>query len=514
MRVAVAVVLVLLAAGLAGCSKYDEAHAEVPEWKSGYTWQYQGSGSYAFSAQVDGEHFDDADTVGPLDNSARVLRSVDVAGVAAYLVLQDGGGGGLFLDFDELVAYRASDLATASVRARATTPCVGCASELSVQLEDDWFRLLDFPLSKGKSWTLAQDDVIPLPVHARVLGGTSVDTPAGKFDVVRTRFTLDIDEAEIARMIREDIEEEGGKVRSLDLDFDFHLDVDYAPRAKNVVMVSLVVTLSGSIVAEEDGEVHRAEGSLHADFRSQLVSYALEEVPPASIEEVLGKPLPPVSPPVEKPTTKPTSTTTTTGPGAPKFSITQDPAEINAAATPKVTWSADVVGGTPPYRHEWSITPPLGKRVEASGPTASLDAHAAGIYMVGLMTYDAKNRLAGFSYVQAPARHEASVEAACTLSVRLAGLGSCERAMVQVGTGVAKVTVSASAEAGLLGDGQLQIKQGVVVLASANMVGGKATIEIEPEWSQLGEWTIEQLPPTGPASSVTYEILAEPRPTT
>lgn len=426
MKVAAIAALALLVAspfailGLEALGVGPAFEAKPPEWESGYTWTWDVTGR----GRVTGEglglvRWQSEDLRVDATRNAEVLNTTVTmederlsAVLEAFRVDQVRYGSKTVFDGGDHATEMADGFAGEFF---CVTPC---GTFLTLYTEDanpwmgteafdeageDHVRLLDFPLTRGKTWPVVafEEDDVRFELEAKVIDNEYVNIDGfAPFHSVRI-------EAQVTEATKEAIKqlikkEAGSEGYVVDLDFDIRFTYWYAPTVQNIIQLDL----DGFIAGRATG--YGAAGSGRVDFHlDQVLSdYSLDARPARTLDEAMalaeaawanGGGTSSASPDpwpfqvgastVSTPAGEDSAVSFGLAPGA---SADADPGEdafTDAPAGNKVVWT---------HRYDTADGPQVER---AEGDTATFTMETPGLHVVSAQVLDPTGRVRGADHI-------------------------------------------------------------------------------------------------------------------
>jgi hypothetical protein len=282
---------------------------DVPTWQAGHTWTYQSTMDLEFD--FSSSWGDEAGALHMLAESRRTVvnTTAEHRGVGVYALVDQYTPKRVIEDGQ--VVYQAERNQTpqepeshgAVDEGFVSVPHEFCMIECGASdayvtradlnpvfegsdFEDDEFRLLQFPLKHGATWSVYRQSYdwgmgqkVVEEIEARVAGRDIVNLPGvGSMEAVRIEAVIT---EESLRSMRASMGAGAAMGMSLDMDIEYRFTYWYAPEAKNIVRMDMVKVEDISMAFE--GE--RMDFRMVIESRDVLSDYSLKVIPERSLEE-------------------------------------------------------------------------------------------------------------------------------------------------------------------------------------------------------------------------------------
>lgn len=532
--------LLLLATAFSACIGGEEGRAfgvlDAPVWESGYAFSYNVTTSVETVYEENGERETDSENSGPFGARIEVINTTYVQdGVPLYIVAtamgglasMDHAGDEVPFAMGGLVGVRKSDLMDVASRYGEVVRCEGGQQNCVTTIDDLSFGpltkaiYLDFPLSRGKSWTndlSSEDDVemdldgVPIEVREenRVRGAVDIDTPLGRIEAVQVEHTLRaIGLEQLRNEALAEARAEGIQVDRFDLVLNGVTSTFYSEKYQTIAKetVSLVV---GVDIRAKGPDGQRYDYYSRADVRSEQILTGATYVPGperdlGAMGAIVGG-LYPIKDP----------TGSAYEPAGYSLQIVQSAEVVNAADAPTVHFEAVVSGmeSLPPgHTLEWTLRDATQAVVaQGDGPLFDFAADTPGAYSVELIGANEDDRVSAVAASSLIANYDAEVSIVCETAAAEPLLPGCGAIQVPVRPGIESLTVDATptGPATAASSGSLRLEDSASHSISDNSrAGGRYEITLDDfsSFSPEGDdWTLDYNQRYAVAEDVTYGV--------
>jgi len=429
-----------------------------PVWSSGYAFSYEMTGQSTEEENHVGDgdsgRSSNSDTLGPISINIEVLNTTMHAGddpvYLAALTSRDtnreSAPAPFIMNFAaSLTAYRQRDLAevvvdlVSSHRSCEDGACESAKITAVGFGESPDMTYLDFPLTKGKSWSspAADDDELGWIVRAEVGSPKTVQLSVGSVRALPVVFKYSA--TNLDKFIEDQKRESDGQVDSYDFRPTRQLTVyyadDYQTVVRSVTDVGLDIRASGK---DEQGRPAMFEGHYEAHIEQVLTGARLVALPERGLDyisQVMDGTIDLIDPSGHA--RRPVG-----------YTLAVDPARrvVNAAEEPDVSFSAKVVGDPAAFQGHavtWRLVDYFGNQVAAGEGVAG--AHRfdePGYYTAEFEARDADGQVTAAASGFILANYAKSTQVTCTL-VTPVPITPCPDASAPVRPGIRSATVAA-----------------------------------------------------------------------
>jgi hypothetical protein len=524
---ALLIVLTLTMAAFAGCLD-DDGHplgSQAPEWSPGYSHAFRIDGKVEAVATVDGKTERDSAKFGPVVAVEEVLSAQQqVGGDPSYLVAIQYDKPSEWFAMDGKPVDRLLGLVRQRDFAGQVTEIAGS------KLKADPFpaeSFIDFPLTKGKKWTLPEDDFhawlsfgkhrneIQWAGTGKVVGSARADTGVGSLDAILVEHSYrPTNLGEWAQAVRGSAQSAGVDLHKLDARAGSTYRIYYNEAYQDTVRVDWFAEVFQHVAGVAQGESFDIMVQVKFEFSTSLVGARLVPGPERDLAfaaDFWENKLP----------------WRDSAAGCPKpadygvrIAATQESA--NAADREKVTFAADLLGtqALPAgHRFAWRLLGPDGQQAAtADGRDVEFTFETPGVYRIELTAVDATGSVAAADGRGFAANYRTAKPATCPTVAVLGVPSSCVPLNFPVPPGAKSLVVEAipSAAAPQLMSGTLELRDADDRIIDRRSGSGPIKITVEnPQTYATGAWTLRWTPEVGVAGTLEYRVdlrFDEPQP--